>query len=70
MGRRTDECIELKEVEVGVDSDSGLAVSVKIEDEWHWIPYSQVEEIHRDPRSHDNDRIVITKWLAEKKGLI
>ena len=34
-----------------------------------WFPFSQVTEIHRDPRGVD-DRLTVTKWIAQKKGLI
>lgn len=69
MSRERD-CVEIPNCEVGIDSDSGLAVCVKIEDSWHWIPYSQIEEVHRDPRVQGNDRIVVTRWIAQKKGII
>ena len=33
-----------------------------------WIPLSQVEEMHRD--SAREGEIVMTAWIAKKKGLI
>lgn len=70
MSYQKDKFVEFKEIEIGIDSDSGLAVSVKIDEEWHWIPYSQIEEIDRDPRSQRNDRVVMSRWIAGKKGLL
>lgn len=32
-----------------------------------WIPLSQVEEMHRD--KNNLGTIVMTKWIARKKGL-
>jgi len=69
MGRRASECVTFSEVEIGIDSESGKAVSIKIEDEWHWIPYSQIEELVRDPNSRNNDKVVMTRWIAQQKGL-
>lgn len=34
-----------------------------------WIPLSQVEEIHKDPGKFEQDSLVVTRWIAEQKGL-
>ena len=39
----------------------------------HWIPLSQTEQIHRRNNITEgmySDSVVITKWIAEKKGLV
>ena len=59
--------VKLKTGTVGADSDSGAAVTVKINDVWHWIPYSQIRSIHRNPRVQDSDEIEVAEWLATKE---
>lgn len=60
-------CVKLSTVTVGEDSASGNAVRVKIDDVWHWIPYSQIRSIHRNPRVKDSDEIEVAEWLAIKE---
>lgn len=70
MSRRASECVTFSDVEIGIDSTSGKAVSIKIEDEWHWIPYSQIEELHRNRYDGSGEFVVMTKWIAQQKELI
>jgi len=56
-------------VDVGNDSASGKAVSVRFEDELIWVPYSQMKKIERDPRIKGQDKITVTAWWAKKAGL-
>lgn len=70
MPRYSKDCVTFDNVEIGADSASGEAVRVKIDDEWHWFPYSQVEGTTRDPRSTGCDSITVTRWIAEKKNLL
>ena len=35
-----------------------------------WIPFSQVEEIQRHPTDASHNSILMSEWIAEKKGLI
>lgn len=37
------------------------------DDEREWIPFSQIREIVREPGKM---RIVMTEWIAQKKGFI
>lgn len=62
--------VTLKNVDVGIDSTSGKAVSVEIDGVWKWIPYSVVEKIERNQRVHGEDSIVIARWFAEKEGYV
>lgn len=57
-------------VNVGMESNSGLAVAVEIGGEWTWVPLSLVANIKRDPKTHDNDEITVEEWWAKKEGLI
>ena len=66
----SQELVTFEDVEIGMESQSGLAVSVEIKGEHYWVPLSQVTEMHRDPRKHDSDRIVVTAWWAKKQGLL
>lgn len=34
-----------------------------------WFPLSQVISISRNPNLNEDDSIVISEWIAEKKGL-
>lgn len=66
----SQELTVFEDVDIGTESQSGLAVSVEIEGEHFWVPLSQVTEMHRDPRVRGQDRIVITAWWAKKQGLL
>ena len=66
----SQELITFGNVEIGVESNSGLAVSVEIDGTHYWVPLSQVTEMHRDDRTHNADKIVVTAWWAKKNGLI
>ena len=61
--------IEFSDVQIGNDSASGKAVRVRFDDEWKWVPYSQIKEIHRDPKVVGQDKITVTKCWAEKEEL-
>lgn len=58
--------------DVGRESDSGAAVQVSLDEgkTWHWIPISQIEEIHRNPKVRGGDEIKMTRWITEKKELL
>ena len=65
-----NEVVSFDNVEIGMESASGLAVSVEIDGAQFWIPLSQVTEMHRDPRTRHSDRIVVAQWWAKKQGLL
>lgn len=69
MTDRGDEYVTLYDVEVGINSSSGKAISVKVNDEWKWIPLSLVNSIHRNPRVRGEDAIEVARWFVEKEGL-
>jgi hypothetical protein len=48
------------------ETDDAALVYVPDLKEEVWIPFSQIEEIHRE---RDQDVLVITNWLAVKLGL-
>lgn len=62
------ETVEFEDVECLVDS--GEAILVLIDGEKHWIPQSQVDEDSEVWRKGDVGSLIITEWIAEKKGLI
>ena len=63
-----DKYFSIAECSIGDDSKSGNAVQVTIDGHDYWVPYSQIKELHRDPRSKGADCIVVTKWLARREG--
>ena len=65
-----DDYVTIAGVDIGMESNSGKAVSVKINDEWHWIPLSQVRAMHKNSRVHDEDSIEVSRWFADKEGLM
>lgn len=47
------------------------ALLVVIEDEEYWIPQSQIDDDSEvyDDNEHREGTLVISEWIAEKKGL-
>lgn len=73
------ECVKLEGI-LGIETDKAILFSpspelieeFQLDGKDMWLPLSQVKEIHRT-RSLVNgtlDSIVISKWLAEKKGIV
>ena len=50
------------------ETDNAILICDPASDEEIWIPLSQVEEIHRD-KGGETGRIIMTEWIARKKGL-
>lgn len=46
------------------------AILVEINGEEHWIPQSQIDDDSEVWKKGDEGRLVISEWLAEKKGLV
>ena len=55
------------EVECKRVRESDAAVLIEVDGEEHWIPHSQIESMHFN--MHERGSIVMTDWIAEKKGL-
>jgi len=66
MKSTTIEYVELSG-KVLKEMDKAILVHFSVVDETHWIPLSQVSEIHNDP---ETPTVVIASWIAAKKGLI
>jgi hypothetical protein len=67
MSRR-DELYEIQNCTIVSETD--LAIKVALSDgETMWLPLSQVEEIHRAKQLNE-DRLVVTRWIARQKGLV
>lgn len=49
------------------ETDSAVLIEDPASDTQHWIPLSQVEEMHRNP--DHTGTIVMSQWIAGKKGL-
>ena len=59
---------ELEDVEC--IAETGLAILCVIEGEEIWIPQSQVSEDSEVYSVGDCGTLIISKWLAKKKGLM
>lgn len=66
MKSTTIEYVELSS-KVLKETDKAILVHFSVVDKTHWIPLSQVSEIHNDP---ETPTVVIASWIAAKKGLI
>lgn len=54
-----------------METDSAVKIFDHASQTEHWIPLSQVEEMHRPSGSFPKDgTIVISDWIARKTGLI
>jgi hypothetical protein len=51
-----------------LESNAAVLIYDPASDEEVWIPLSQVDEMHFNPRGEGT--IVMTAWIAKKKGLI
>ncbi len=64
-----DDVVEL-EVSEPVEAETSAAILVNIDGEKVWLPQSQ---IHADSEVYGKGhigRLVITRWIAEQKGLV
>ena len=50
------------------ETDSAILIKDPTDDSEYWIPLSQVDEIHRDPKTQFGS-IVMSDWIADQKGL-
>jgi len=46
------------------------AILVVVEGDEYWIPQSQIDDDSEVWKNGDEGTLVITEWIAEKKGLI
>ena len=49
--------------------DSGKALLCKIDEEDVWIPHSQIDDESEVFKEGDTGTLVISLWIASKKGL-
>lgn len=67
--RRRDDEVEAFE-DVTVLAETEKAILCVIDDEEHWIPISQIHDDSEVYRMGTEGVLIITRWLAKKKGLI
>jgi len=60
------EKVRIEGVTIGKETAAAIMVTINGTD--HWFPLSQVHELHRS-KDKGGDVIVISQWIAEKKGL-
>ena len=51
-----------------LETEAAILITDPASGEDIWIPFSQVEEIHRAPDG--TGTIVMTSWIARQKGLL
>lgn len=52
------------------ETDNAILFKLDTHDEALWFPLSQVHQIHREFPSFGYDRLVVSAWIAKKKGVI
>jgi hypothetical protein len=52
------------------ETDAAILIVVPGNDEEIWVPLSQVSCIVRGNDAAQRDRITMTRWIADKKGLL
>ena len=50
------------------ETDNAILIKDPTDNTEHWIPLSQVDEIHRD-KDKKFGTIVMSDWIADQKGL-
>lgn len=50
------------------ETDNAILIKDPMTEEEHWIPLSQVDEIHRDNKTKSGT-LVMSDWIAKQKGL-
>lgn len=53
-----------------VIAETDAAILVEIDDEEHWIPKSQIHDNSEVYASGTEGQLIVSEWLAEKKGLV
>ncbi len=66
--RGSDRTVTIENVEC--IRESANAILVRIDGDEMWIPQSQVHADSEVWRKGDEGKLVITKWIAEQKGLV
>lgn len=66
--RDGSERVELEGITLGKETAKAIMITTA-EGEDIWIPISQVHQIVRT-KEKGADRLVVSKWIAEQKGLI
>lgn len=62
------ETVEFDDVLCIAETDE--AILVEIDGDQHWIPQSQVNDDSEVWSKGDEGTLIITRWIAEKKGLV
>lgn len=65
--RGHSEKVTLENVKIGRETDKAIYVELT-SGEGHWMPLSQVHEIHRATEDKPAS-IVVSEWIAKQKGL-
>ena len=60
--RETDKAVQFSILQIGA--------TILDEPTIQWFPFSQTGKSFTDPKSDDNDTIMVTEWILEQKELI
>lgn len=63
-----DEVRDITHCTVLAETDAAVKIATS-DGETMWLPLSQVEAIHRTHQQGE-DWVTVTRWIAEKKGLL
>lgn len=66
---RSVQYVRVENVEIGVDSNSGLSYSVKIDGKWLWCPYSVTRKREINPKVNGQDVVEIERWWLERNNV-
>jgi len=53
----------------GLEKETEKAFLILYQDEQYWIPKSQTVSVHIATKDKEHDIIIISKWIADTKGL-
>lgn len=62
--------VEFENAEAIANSDNALLIQFEDREEAVWIPQSQIHDDSEVYQRGDKGTLVVTEWIAEKKGLI
>ncbi len=64
-----DECVEL-EIDTPVAGETSKAILVEFEGERMWIPKSMVHDDSEVYAQGHTGTLIVSRWIAEQKGLV
>lgn len=69
-GGRKNPTVDIRDVEICAETEKAILVDKDTWDDPQWFPLSQIESIHRAKEGTYKSWIVVTRWIAQKKGVL